>query len=81
MTQFKPPQAIGLFIPIILFQCVMVPVVEESAPDESCFDVLVESMKNEPASTQCVFSCQMGRGRTTLGIQNINAQYIDKQYI
>jgi len=48
--------------------CVMVPVVEESAPDESCFDVLVESMKNEPASTQCVFSCQMGRGRTTLGM-------------
>jgi len=47
---------------------VLVPVVEESAPDESCFDVMVESLKNEPASTQCVFSCQMGRGRTTLGM-------------
>merc|ERR1719412_824106 len=49
-------------------ECVMVPVVEERAPDESCFDILVESLKNEPASTQCVFSCQMGRGRTTLGM-------------
>ena len=45
----------------------LVPVVEERAPDESCFDILVESLKNEPASTQCVFSCQMGRGRTSLG--------------
>merc|ERR1719510_591332 len=49
-------------------ECVMVPVVEERAPHESCFDILVESLKNEPASTQCVFSCQMGRGRTTLGM-------------
>merc|ERR1712165_697854 len=48
--------------------CVLVPVVEERAPDESCFDILVESLKNEPASTQCVFSCQMGRGRTSLGM-------------
>ena len=46
----------------------LVPVVEERAPDESCFDILVESLKNEPASTQCVFSCQMGRGRTSLGM-------------
>merc|ERR1712223_2057762 len=49
-------------------ECVMVPVVEERAPDESCFDILVESLKEEPAATQCVFSCQMGRGRTTLGM-------------
>lgn len=40
-----------------------VPVVEEQAPAEFCFDLLIESLKNEPASTQCVFSCQMGRGR------------------
>ena len=52
---------------IYVFQYVLVPVVEERAPDESCFDILVDSLKNEPASTQCVFSCQMGRGRTTLG--------------
>jgi hypothetical protein len=34
---------------------------------EKCFDILVDSLKQEPAATQCVFSCQMGRGRTTLG--------------
>jgi hypothetical protein len=44
-----------------------VPVVEERAPMEKCFDILVDSLKQEPAATQCVFSCQMGRGRTTLG--------------
>jgi len=47
---------------------VRVPVVEERAPDEKCFDILVDSLKQEPAATQCVFSCQMGRGRTTLGM-------------
>ena len=26
------------------------------------------NMKKEPAATQCAFSCQAGRGRTTLGI-------------
>ena len=44
-----------------------VPVVEESAPREVCFDILIDSLKQEPAGTQCVFSCQAGRGRTTLG--------------
>ena len=48
--------------------CIRVPVVEEGAPAESCFDIMLESLKDEPASTQCVFSCQMGRGRTTLGM-------------
>lgn len=47
--------------------CIRVPVVEERAPQEECFDIMVNTLKNEPASTQCVFSCQMGRGRTTLG--------------
>jgi len=47
---------------------VRVPVVEERAPDEKCFDILVDSLKQEPAATQCAFSCQMGRGRTTLGM-------------
>ncbi len=49
---------------------IRVPVVEELAPDERCFDILVGTLKDEPASTQCVFSCQMGRGRTTLGTGN-----------
>ena len=35
---------------------------------EQCFDIIVDVLKNEPAATQCVFSCQAGRGRTTLGM-------------
>jgi len=54
--------------PDFVVDCIRVPVFEEGAPVESCFDILVESLKNEPASTQCIFSCQMGRGRTTLGM-------------
>ena len=61
-----------------------VPVVEETKPEvtkiicnnkifyvwiqEQCFDIIVDVLKNEPAATQCVFSCQAGRGRTTLGM-------------
>ena len=46
---------------------VRVPVMEESAPGEDSIDILVDSLKQEPASTQCVFSCQAGQGRTSLG--------------
>ena len=46
---------------------VRVPVKEGNAPKEDCIDILVDSLKQEPASTQCVFSCQAGMGRTTLG--------------
>ena len=41
---------------------------EERSPGEDCFDMMVEALKNEPASTPCVFSYQMGRGRTTAGM-------------
>ena len=43
-------------------------VTEERSPGEDCFDMMVESLKNEPASAPCVFSDQMGRGRTTAGM-------------
>ena len=59
-----------------------VPVIEETCPKEVSFDILVDSLKQvnvpdsstvssclqEPAATQCAFSCQAGRGRTTLGM-------------
>jgi len=47
---------------------VHVPMVEERAPAEDTFDTLLDALKDEPASTQCLFSCQMGRGRTTMGL-------------
>ena len=66
-------------------QLVRVPVVEETAPREDCFDQLVDSLKAQAArcvsyavfqylglrtrrSTQCLFGCQAGRGRTTIGM-------------
>ena len=45
-----------------------IPVVEDQMPDESCFDRIISALKDEPASTPCVFSCQMGKGRTTVGM-------------
>ena len=48
--------------------CFRIPVTEERSPGEDCFDMMVEALKTEPASTPCVFSDQMGRGRTTAGM-------------
>ena len=45
-----------------------IPVTEERSAGEACFDMIVEVLKNEPASMPCIFSDQMGRGRTTLGM-------------
>merc|ERR1719273_2631282 len=45
-----------------------IPVNEDRAPGEDCIDIMVELLKNEPASTPCIFSDQMGRGRTTSGM-------------
>ena len=32
------------------------------------YDIMVNALKNEPVSTKCIFSCQMGKGRTTFGM-------------
>ena len=42
--------------------------IEDQMPAEQCFDAIVDILKNEPASTPVIFSCQMGKGRTSLGI-------------
>merc|ERR1719500_2077254 len=44
------------------------PVSEDRAPPEFCFDMMTETLKKEPASVPCIFSDQQGRGRTTLGM-------------
>ena len=41
---------------------------EDQAPSMSSFDVIINKLKDEPASTPCVFSCQMGKGRSTVGL-------------
>jgi len=45
-----------------------IPTTEERAPAEYCFDMMLDILKNEPASVPCIFSDQQGRGRTTLGM-------------
>merc|ERR1719400_1317484 len=45
-----------------------IPVCEDRAPPEFCFDMMTETLKKEPASVPCIFSDQQGRGRTTLGM-------------
>merc|ERR1712001_31509 len=49
-------------------QVVRIPMVEDRMPPDYSFDAIVETLKNEPVSTPCVFSCQMGKGRTTVGL-------------
>lgn len=44
------------------------PIVDEKAPKEGDFDLLVEKLKIEPKDTACFFNCQMGKGRTTTGM-------------
>ena len=47
---------------------VNVPIVEDQASSGLVFDNIITALKNEPAATPCIFSAQMGRGRTTLGM-------------
>merc|ERR1711902_261140 len=55
--------------PIPGMQVLRVPLVEEKALPESALDVIVNALKGEnPATTQCIFSSQLGQGRTTLGM-------------
>merc|ERR1712215_415474 len=42
---------------------------EEKALPEECFDIIVKALVEEnPAKTQCIFSSQLGKGRTTFGM-------------
>ena len=55
--------------PVAGLTVIRVPVMEEKALPEECFDVIVKALVEEnPAKTQCIFSSQLGRGRTTFGM-------------
>lgn len=45
-----------------------IPLLEDKNPTEHDFDAIINALKNERASTPCIFNCQMGKGRTTLGM-------------
>lgn len=49
-------------------QVYRIPMMEDQMPGEECFDTIVNILKAEPASTPVIFSCQMGKGRTSIGI-------------
>merc|ERR1711913_193548 len=55
--------------PLAGMTVIRVPIMEEKALPEECFDIIVKSLVEEnPAKTQCIFSSQLGRGRTTFGM-------------
>merc|ERR1712241_588179 len=55
--------------PVAGMTVIRVPVMEEKALPEECFDVIVKALVEEnPVKTQCIFSSQLGRGRTTFGM-------------
>ena len=47
---------------------IRLPLAEDMMPEEACYDAIIDILKAEPASTPVVFSCQMGKGRTSVGI-------------
>ena len=48
---------------------VRVPFNEQRAMPETCFDIIVKALSAEnAATTQCIFSSQLGSGRSTLGM-------------
>ena len=49
-------------------QVIHIPVIENQGPSMVYFDSIISILKDEAASTPCVFSCQMGKGRTTVGL-------------
>jgi len=49
-------------------QVFRIPLLEDKNPSEHDFDAIINALKNERASTPCIFSCQMGKGRTTQGM-------------
>ena len=49
-------------------ELVIVPVTEDKMPSYECFDIILNTLRNEPAYVPCIFTCQMGKGRTTAGM-------------
>ena len=51
----------------VALKVICVPMGEDHMPIDY-MDTIIDALKNEPASTPCVFNCQMGKGRTTVGM-------------
>merc|ERR1712223_1517087 len=58
----------GLKAKLNKVEALRIPVNQDQAPDEECFDQIVALLKNTPASTPIVFNCQAGISRSTTGM-------------
>ena len=67
MCDWSETEIILIGLSQVELEVVRIPLQEDQMPTEY-IDVIVNILKAEPASTPCVFSCQMGKGRTTLGM-------------
>uniref|UniRef100_A0A2P2MFN3 Uncharacterized protein MANES_01G236800 n=1 Tax=Rhizophora mucronata TaxID=61149 RepID=A0A2P2MFN3_RHIMU len=62
-----------------LFDYERVPITDEKSPEEHDFDTLVDRIyRADLSSTQIVFNCQMGRGRTTTGMVIATLVYLNR---
>jgi len=58
----------GLKAKVDKVEALRIPVNQDQAPDEECFDQIVALLKNTSASTPIVFNCQAGISRSTTGM-------------
>jgi len=58
----------GLKEKVDKINAIRVPINQECAPAEECFDQILAALKNTTASTPIVFNCQAGISRTTTGM-------------
>merc|ERR1712180_553522 len=58
----------GLKEKVDKINAIRVPINQECAPAEECFDQIIALLKNTSASTPIVFNCQAGISRTTTGM-------------
>ncbi|PPD76768.1 hypothetical protein GOBAR_DD26307 [Gossypium barbadense] len=55
-----------------------VPITDEKSPKELDFDIVVNKISQADISTEVVFNCQMGRGRTTTGMVIATLAYLNR---
>jgi len=58
----------GLKAKLNKVEALRIPVNQDQAPDEECFDQIVALLKNTSASTPIVFNCQAGISRSSTGM-------------
>ncbi|CAL1398805.1 unnamed protein product [Linum trigynum] len=55
-----------------------VPITDEKSPEETDFDILVDRIYRTDLTSDIIFNCQMGRGRTTTGMVIATLVYLNR---